>query len=61
MLRETLAAARQLELRVHMLDATYDVDIVEDMEHLRRDLVDSRSLRASRPRTYAWMRRCFNT
>ncbi len=59
-LSETLAVARQLELRVHMLDATYDVDIAGDMEHLRRDLMNSRSLRTSRPRTYAWMRRYFN-
>lgn len=56
-LEDTLARARQLELRVRMVAGTYDVDVAEDLERLRRDLEDSPCLRASRPRTYAWMHR----
>ena len=56
-LEQTLARARDLELRVRMVPDTYDVDVAEDMERLRRDLEGSRELRASRPRTHAWMRR----
>ncbi len=56
-LEQTLARARQLELRVRMVPGTYDIDLAEDIERLRRDLVGSRALRDARPRTDAWMRR----
>ena len=56
-LEETLAKARQPELRVRMVAGTYDVDTAEDMERLSRDLEESRELCDSRPRTRAWMRR----
>ena len=56
-LEDTLARARQLEFRVRMVAGTYDVDVAEDLDALRRDLEDSPGLRASRPRTHAWMRR----
>jgi hypothetical protein len=54
-LEETLARARELKLGVRMVPGTYDVDVAEDLDRLRRDLEDSRELRASRPRTHAWM------
>lgn len=56
-LEDTVARARQLEFRVRMVAGTYDVDVAEDLDTLRRDLEDSPRLRASRPRTHAWMRR----
>ena len=56
-LEQTLAKARQLELRVRMVPGTYDVDVAKDLERLGRDLEGSRELGASRPRTRAWMRR----
>lgn len=56
-LEQTLARARELELRVGTVAGTYDVDVADDVERLRRDLEASRGLRVSRPRTYAWMRR----
>ena len=56
-LEETLARARERELRVRMVPGTYDVDVAQDMERLRRDLEHSPDLRANRPRTHAWMRR----
>ena len=56
-LEQTLARARQLELRAETVPGTYDVDVAKDMERLRRDLEGSRELRARRPRTRAWMRR----
>ena len=56
-LEQTLARARQLELGVHMVPGTYDIDLASDMERLRGDLERSRALRESRPRTRAWMRR----
>ena len=56
-LEQTLERARELELRVGTVAGTYDVDVADDMERLRRDLEASRGLRASRPRTCAWMRR----
>ncbi len=56
-LEQTLAKARELELRVRLVPGTYDIDVAQDMERLRRDLEDSPDLRANRPRTHAWMRR----
>ena len=56
-LEQTLARARQLELGVHMVPGTYDIDLASDVERLRGDLKRSRALRESRPRTRAWMRR----
>lgn len=56
-LEQTLTRARQLELRVRMVPGTYDIDLAEDIERLRRDLAGSRALRDARPRTDAWMRR----
>lgn len=56
-LGDSLARARQLELRVRMVAGTYDIDVAEDLERLRRDLKGSRVLRVGRPRTHAWMRR----
>ena len=56
-LEDTLARARQLELRVRIVADTYDVDVADDLERLRRDFECSRTLRTHRPRTHAWMRR----
>ena len=56
-LQQTLARARQLELRAETVPGTYDVDVAKDLERLARDLEGSRELRARRPRTRAWMRR----
>ncbi len=56
-LEDTLARARQLDLRVRTVAGTYDVDVAEDLERLRRDFECSRTLRGRRPRTRAWMRR----
>ena len=56
-LKQTLAKARQLGLRVRTVAGTYDIDVAKDLERLRRDLTNSRTLRAARPRTDAWMRR----
>ncbi len=56
-LEDTLAKARQLELRVRMVAGTYDVDVAEDLERLRSELQRSTALRGRRPRTHAWMRR----
>ncbi len=58
-LEDSLARARQLELRVRMVARTYDVDVVEDLERLRRDFECSRTLRGRRPRTHAWISRRF--
>ena len=58
-LEDTLARARQLELRVRMVAGTYDVDVAEDLERLRWDFECSRTLRSRRPRTHGWMRRRF--
>ncbi len=55
-LDETLARARQRKLRVGMVPGTYDVDTAVDLRRLARDLERSRELRASRPRTCAWIR-----
>ena len=54
-LDETLARARQLDLRVHRVDGTYDIDVPGDIERLRGDLAGSPELRARRPRTHAWI------
>ena len=56
-LEDTLARARRMELRVHMVAGTYDVDVAEDLERLRREFERSGTLRARRPRTHAWMHR----
>ena len=56
-LDQTLARARDLRLRTHLVSAAYDVDVAEDLQRLRRDLDGSRELRAVRPRTHAWMSR----
>ena len=56
-LEQTLTKARQLGLRVRTVAGTYDIDVAEDLKRLRRDLKNSRALRASRPRTRAWMQR----
>lgn len=53
-LDETLARARQLDLRVHKVDGTYDIDVPGDIQRLRGDLDGSFELRARRPRTHAW-------
>lgn len=56
-LEQTLARARELGLRAHLVAAAYDIDVAEDMQRLWRDLEGSRELRMSRPRTHAWMSR----
>ena len=56
-LDQTLARARELGLRTHLVAAEYDIDVAEDMQWLRRDLEGSRELRARRPRTHAWVSR----
>ncbi len=58
-LEQTLARARELELRVQRVPGAYDVDVVKDMERLRRDMEGSRELRRRSPRTCAWIRRRF--
>ena len=56
-LEQTLVRARQSERRVRRVAGAYDVDVAPDLVRLRRDLEHSRDLRASRPRTSAWIRR----
>lgn len=56
-LEQTLAKARELDLRVGTVAGTYDVDVAADLARLLRDFERSGTLRARRPRTHAWMRR----
>ncbi len=56
-LEQTVQKARRLSLRVHLVAGTYDVDVAEDLERLRRDVEGSAGLRAVRPRTFAWISR----
>ena len=56
-LEQTLARARELELRVGTVAGTYDVDVAADLERLLQDFERSRTLRDRRPGTHAWMRR----
>ncbi len=58
-LKQTLARARELELRVQRVPGAYDVDVAKDMERLRWDMEGSRELRRRSPRTCAWIRRRF--
>jgi hypothetical protein len=47
-----LAVCQRQGLSVHLLPVWYDVDVVADLEHLRRDLALDP---ASAPRTWAFL------
>jgi uncharacterized protein len=51
-LRDTLAIAREEHLRVALLDAWYDVDTANELEHLREDLRASHNGIAPRTRKF---------
>ena len=55
-LEQTLARARELDLRVATVAGAYDVDVAADLERLLGDFERSRTLRGRRPRTHVWMR-----
>ena len=55
-LEQTLARARELDLRVGTVAGAYDVDVVADLERLVGDFERSPALRGRRPRTHVWMR-----
>jgi hypothetical protein len=57
-LSQTLEACRRLQLRVHRLPQWYDVDVGDDLQHLRTDLAKNP---ASAPHTEAFLRRWYDS
>ena len=57
-LSQTLDACRRLQLKVHRLPQWYDVDVADDLQHLRSDLVKNP---AAAPHTEAFLRRWYGS
>ena len=55
---QTLDICRRLQLKVHRLPQWYDVDVGEDLQKLRSDLVKNPGVA---PRTGAYLRRWYNS
>jgi uncharacterized protein len=55
---QTLDACRRLQLKVHRLPRWYDVDVGDDLQHLRSDLAKNP---AAAPHTEAYLRRWYDS
>ena len=57
-LSQTLDACRRLQLKVHRLPQWYDVDVGDDLQHLRSELAKNP---AAAPHTEAYLRRWYDS